>query len=581
MTRLRSEHGGAGATAPLAAPSQTRSVFGLPPAWVAAAVIGGLVTLYLWTTEGTTASFLLAASVCLAVAGALGLLTRSTLSAAVATGGLVVLFHQTSRFKSDETSMLLHAFDVIAAFSSPAAIGELVAAHPGYALALTGCAVATLLLALLALRWDQTPIRRWRAAGVMIIATAAACAAAVGKDTRPHTLYYFWNIHLSSFLASWPDAIGALARGRLIEAAPVAALPPFRAHEACTPAQKPPHIILIHQESVVPPSLFPKLGYDPALDVLFRSFDGKLRTLVVETYGGASWLSEFAVMSGLSARSFGGIRQLVQPVMAGKLGDALPQVLSRCGYHTAIYYPMLRSYLGAARFFMTIGFDAFVDAKDQGAMSASERDRFYHASAIEGFARHIAASRRPMFAYVQTTAAHWPYSFTYAPEETVPGGAPGTHPEMHEYLRRLALARADYAELKAQLAKRFPTERFLIVHYGDHQPTATRTLLGFDDDTDIEAIVRSAKPEAFVSFYAVDGVNFTPSAMPAVEVLDIPYLGTVLLEAAGLPLPESYQERRRLMEACQGRYFHCVRREEILAFHKRLIDSRLLGGLSP
>ncbi len=30
------------------------------------------------------------------------------------------------------------------------------------------------------------------------------------------------------------------------------------------------------------------------------------------------------------------------------------------------------------------------------------------------------------------------------------------------------------------LAKRFPNERFLIVQYGDHQPIATRTLLGFD-----------------------------------------------------------------------------------------------------
>ena len=56
----------------------------------------------------------------------------------------------------------------------------------------------------------------------------------------------------------------------------------------------------------------------------------------------------------------------------------------------------------------------------------------------------------------------------------------------------------------------------------------------------------------------------------------MPYLGLVVLEAAGLPLSESYQERKRLMQLCGGRYATCAKRDEILAFHRRLIDSGLL-----
>ena len=85
------------------------------------------------------------------------------------------------------------------------------------------------------------------------------------------------------------------------------------------------------------------------------------------------------------------------------------------------------------------------DAKAQGAKLANERDRFYYANALAEMGRHFEASQQPLFMYIQTMAAHGPYDYAYMPEVDVPGGGPGTHPEMHEYLRRLAMARMDYA----------------------------------------------------------------------------------------------------------------------------------------
>jgi hypothetical protein len=67
-------------------------------------------------------------------------------------------------------------------------------------------------------------------------------------------------------------------------------------------------------------------------------------------------------------------------------------------------------------------------------------------------------------------AAHWPYDFKYEPDVDVPGGGPGTDPEMHEYLRRLFLAKIDLDGLVSDLRHCFPLERFLVVHYGDHHP---------------------------------------------------------------------------------------------------------------
>jgi hypothetical protein len=266
-------------------------------------------------------------------------------------------------------------------------------------------------------------------------------------------------------------------------------------------------------------------------------------------------------------------------VMAGKVRDTLPQALARCGYRNVALYPMLRIYLGIDRFFTAAGIHQILDAKDQRAASPVERDRFYFNNALGALERHLKTSQEPMFLFVETMAAHGSYDYVYMPEETVPGGGPGTLPRMHEYLRRLAMAKIDYNAMRADLERRFPNERFLIVHYGDHQPTATQPLLGFDKDVPVDVIMRSGKDEAFITYYAVDGVRYAPPPLPPVDVLDVPYLGAVILEAAGLPLSDVYRERKRLMALCEGHYRNCAARSEILKFHRRMIDSGLMDAL--
>ncbi len=133
-------------------------------------------------------------------------------------------------------------------------------------------------------------------------------------------------------------------------------------------------------------------------------------------------------------------------------------------------------------------------------------------------------------------SAHWPYDITYRPERKVKGGGPGTNPEMNEYLRRLAMAKEDYAALLKDLAARFPNEPFLVVHYGDHHPLATRSFFGFDRE-EIEQI-NEALPEAspaFVTYFAVDGVNYSPPSLPQINTIDSAYLGAVIMEQARLP----------------------------------------------
>ena len=87
--------------------------------------------------------------------------------------------------------------------------------------------------------------------------------------------FYYENLYVSSFYASWGETLEALWRGALLEAAPRRGrgAAPSPSRPRCDAAAKPPHIILIHQESVVQPSLFPTLRYDHSVDPFFRSDD--------------------------------------------------------------------------------------------------------------------------------------------------------------------------------------------------------------------------------------------------------------------------------------------------------------------
>ena len=102
-------------------------------------------------------------------------------------------------------------------------------------------------------------------------------------------------------------------------------------------------------------------------------------------------------------------------------------------------------------------------------------------------------------------------------------------------------------------------------------------LLGYDEGTEAEDVLVERGSVGYQTFFAVNGVRYTPR-FSSPEILDVPYLGTVLLEAAGLPLSDAYAGRKRLKLLCDGLWFDCPNRELILSFHRQLIDDGLVSA---
>jgi len=543
--------------------------------WYATSAIALGLAYYHWCYEGWRDTIIFAGAITAALICALTFVSRRILFSITLIALLVATIVIAADVKQHYVEMVLHSYDVVFYLTSWSTIVYLWVDHRSMLLALLAMIMIAVVSGLLLWHFDSSRVPRRFSGGLFVVCVALSAGASYAKGERGNTQFYWDHLYVSSFYSSWSETLQTLWKGQLFDALKSQPMPPFKV-PACALNQKPPHIILIHQESVFPPSYFSEISYDHGLDPFFKSFDGRLHKLRVETYGGASWLTEFSVLAGVSSYSFGGMRTFVQSLMQGKIHDAVPQVLARCGYHNSVFYPVPKAFVSNDRFYKSVGMPEIFDYRAQGAKRFDERDRFYYANALNDIERHIELSNSPLFTFIITSATHLPYDKTYEPDVHVSGGGPGTDPEMNEYLRRLGLAHMDYDEFRKALSERFPNERFLIVQYGDHQPIATRTLLGFDASSFAEDIKLTPDSRGLLTYYSVDGVNYSPPSLPEIDVLDVPYLGTMMLQAARLPLPDSYQERLRLLALCQGRYFTCEKSQAILAFHRRLMDSGLI-----
>src|SRR5512145_921277 len=348
--------------------SQAAFVLGgqvLPPAtaWFGVGLVWVGMAGSFWQDEGEFPNIVFTLGVTGALVAFLTLITRRALFAAVAVACLVILVVVAAATKRAVMNMVLHAYDLFFYLGSWSTVSYLWSDQRRYVLAALAGLLVAVLAATRAYRLDGTRVSRPWSALAFALSVLVAWYGVINKGERRHMQFYFTNLYVSSFYASWGETLEAFWRGALMEADPRAATaPPFTIPTRCKTASRPPHIILIHQESVVQPSLFAGLSYDDTVDPFFLSADKTLHRLRVETYGGASWLTEFSLLAGVSTHSFGSMRQFVQTFMQNKLKDTLPQALERCGYRNVVFYPMLRNFVSNDRFYNSIGLREIFDS---------------------------------------------------------------------------------------------------------------------------------------------------------------------------------------------------------------------------
>jgi phosphoglycerol transferase MdoB-like AlkP superfamily enzyme len=313
----------------------------------------------------------------------------------------------------------------------------------------------------------------------------------------------------------------------------------------------------------------------------FKSSDGKQRTMIAESTGGPTWYTEFNVLTGLSARSFGDLKFYVTRIAAGRVTRGLPHALQRCGYKTVSLYPTYGDFLGARAFQKGTGVGEFIDMAAMGVTEDMQPDQFYYDQALKVFAREQ-PRQSPVFMFVYLTANHFPWHDVYRPDLTPAGWTPpGNTAEVDEYIRRQAMTANDYREFTARLKRDYPDESFLVLRFGDHQPAISQKLLepGIDRKLLAKRLMAS-DPRYYATYYAIDGINYAPANLSsALETLDAAYLPLVLQEAAGLPLDPTFTEQKSIMLRCKGAFYACRKGAEARRFNRLLIDAGMIKGL--
>ena len=503
-------------------------------------------------------------------------LLRRPIAAAVLSLALIELIIVLSTFKYSVLWMTLNFLDVL--IIDPDTIAFLLTIYPNLRIGLLIAAVLIVPLALLIWRIDPFRMRRSVAAACGAGCLAGVVGLSVLVPEEPFDQFQGAN-HVSIFSRSGVSAVADLMTQGWMEF-DTTTTERLRsvASEECRPAKKPPHIIMVLDESSFDIGVVPGVKVPDGYAAHFQSFDGQARKLLVEATGGPTWYTEYNVLTGLSARSYGRLAYYVTRIAAGRVERGLPKSLRRCGYKTFTLYPAFGAFLSARNFQASAGVQQLIDSQ---AMKAGdvEPDRFYYDQALRLVEKERAAG--PLFIFAYTVANHFPWWNSYRPELTPNWRALGNDPAVDEYIRRQTMSAQDYKDFVTRLTRDFPGESFLVVRFGDHQPAMGA--LSVDPamkESEITRRIMMYDPRLFTTYYAIDAVNHTPADLSsAVSPVDAAYLPLIIQEAAGLPLDATFAEQKRNYERCRGLFYMCSGGAEARRFNRLLIDAGLIKGM--
>jgi hypothetical protein len=481
-----------------------------------------------------------------------------------------------SRFKYDKLWMTIDFLDVLIVDRGTSAF--LLATFPTLRWWILVFAAATLAAVIMAWRLDHCRVRRraslagFSVSAVALVAISLSCPTDLRED-------FVGGSYVSKFARTGIEAIYELSsRGYLETAEESGESLKSAGSFVCRPSRRLPHIILLHDESSFDITAASGVKVPSGYRDHFRSFDGKERQLLVEGVGGPSWFTEYNVLTGLSVRSFGRFATSVTRIAAGHVYRGLPRLLDQCGYHTFSLYPFYGSFLDSRAFQMTAGISRYLDMRDLRTRDF-EADSFYFGKAIDLIEREHGEG--PLFLYVYTVANHFPWDKRLRPELTPYWHDLGNAQDVDEYIRRQGMTAQDYREFLGKLARKFPSESFLIVRYGDHQPQFGAGLIDRSlGREDLVKRVKASDPRYLTTYYAIDAVNFVPADVSsALDRLDAPYLPIVVSEAAGVPLDPSFSEQRAMLHRCGGVFYGCEQGMAARKLNRLLMSVGLIKGL--
>lgn len=470
----------------------------------------------------------------------------------------------------------LHVYDILFTGSDVEAIKFLVVTYWKMAVPLMAAMIIGIAGLMMVWRHERPSNHRLGVRVTPLALSAVLIPLAYPVDqSYQRFFYHLIGYNASTFFVSFLDIADSFAEEPIVtrvNAAPE--MPQFATAPTCDGFEPKPDIYVVLSESATDFTIYPQVNLQTIPENAFVSEDGAVRRLRVETFGGGTWMSNVALMTGLSTRDFGWRAPYLTAQLEGHINESLATLLNRCGYRSASMTPMKQSFVNEGPFMKSIGFDTVLDYDSIGATAFVHRDDFYYNAADNFIDTHIQSDGRPLFMLIQTMFAHSPFDTQLEPHIQIQEDDFIDNQELNEHIRRVYIAQNDFHAFLERRKELQPDRPFVVLEFGDHQALATRTLadavFGGNSLADPNSL-------AYKTQYTLHSHNFElEHKYFKHEQLDIGFLGVSFMQAIGVPLSPMFQDLAGLRDECEGRYSDCQNRQAVDKHLKRRVNSRLL-----
>jgi phosphoglycerol transferase MdoB-like AlkP superfamily enzyme len=341
-----------------------------------------------------------------------------------------------------------------------------------------------------------------------------------------------------------------------------------------TSPQEHPDIVSILEESTFDPSMLKICT--PAQFCKRKMFEGDGRTrahgpAVMHVWGGGTWTSEFALLTGLNHLSFGEAGLYAPYNLAPRVVYTLPRVLHAAGYRVIAIYPMTGDFINARNAYKNYGFDKFYDGQDFG-LSWESPD----SDLVQVFDRIYAEEKKtigkqPLFVMMLTLRQHGPHMdpLKKQPPPFDKPLFPGNwkpkdlddwlNLNLGNYLYRLSGSDAAITHIEKTLLD--SNRPAILFHFGDHQPSFEGAIRILDK------IVPKETPDAnFITYYMLKS-NYKPAHEYSYPVFDLSFGGALILDIAGVAKDNFFQANALMRERCHGIYLDCKDKRLLGSYH--------------
>ncbi|WP_424013045.1 LTA synthase family protein [Hafnia paralvei] len=329
-------------------------------------------------------------------------------------------------------------------------------------------------------------------------------------------------------------------------------------------------IIVLLQESTVDPRLYSLP--DPKLLPRFTMFEqgGNVKAhtpMRVQTFGGGTWLSEFALLTGLRSDDFGAMKNSVFYSAVDHVNDSLFKQMKNNGYYTIVLTPFNKSAYNAGHAYHEMGIDQILQPQELGYPGKLE-DNLWHITTADmlKYVKQIMAKKtdKPLFIYALTMYEHGPYDEKHSDDYHLThyvkkSGSAGEFSHYVEKIKTSDTALADFFQFVDTRNK--PT---IFMHFGDHQPAI---------DWSNGYTTTMSDPMHFTQFSLRDNTG-APAVSDLGRMTDIAFLGGMVLEHANLSVSPFYRANIEMRHLCKGELNDCTN-TKLVESYKHYIYSEL------